>query len=215
MSLNVTTAIPGPSCASASPRAVDFQGASSPLSAGNPCWGLRGGLNSSLRSRWDVPSPSTASQGDQIARVTPWLRGFNPRGCTGPAGSEFPTLQGLLSRGAAPGGFCSARRARPYVFALLGKCLPPREGLHASLGFGGRALLAQSAAGVSPVPSRGTGSATVGAALGPGRAWLSPRRCPGPSPFSRALQKGLLPLAGGTLPRLAAPRAGRAPEMWE
>lgn len=70
--------------------------------------------------------------------VAPWLRGFNPWVCVDVAGSELPTLEGSMSCSAAAGGVCSARRARSCVSALLGKRLPPREGLHARLGFGGR-----------------------------------------------------------------------------
>lgn len=84
------------------------------------------------------------------------------------------------------------------------------------------AFPAQGAAGVSPVPSRGTGSAALGAALGGGRAWQSPRRCPGTSPFSRDgmrhFRRARSPWRGGhCLARLLpGPGEGKAaPELWE
>lgn len=84
------------------------------------------------------------------------------------------------------------------------------------------AFPAQGAAGVSPVPSRGTGSAALGAAPGGGRAWQSPRRCPGTSPFSRDgmrhFRRARSPWRGGhcLAHLLPGPGEGKAaPELWE
>lgn len=154
--------------------------------------------------------------------MTPWLRGFNPWVCVDIAGSEFPTLEGLMSRCAAAGGFYSARRAWSYTSALSRKCLPPREGLHARLGFGGHGFSRTGRCRCVPCAQQRDRQCRAGSCTG---GWQGlaitqavPRNQPLLEGWDETLQKGPFPLAGGhCLARLLpGPGEGKAaPELWE
>lgn len=109
------------------------------------------------------------------------------------------------------------------------RCLPSRgsvflPGRDCMPGWGlvAMAFPAQGAAGVSPVLSRGTGSVVLRAALGGGRAWQSPRRCPGTSAFPRDgmrhFRRACSPWQGGHCFACLLPGPGEgkaAPELCE
>lgn len=118
-----------------------------------------------------------------------------------------------MSRCAAAGGFYSARRAWSYTSALSRKCLPPREGLRARLGFGGHGFSRTGRCRCVPCAQQRDRQCRAGSCTG---GWQGlaitqavPRNQPLLEGWDETLQKGPFPLAGGTLPCSSAPRAGR------